>query len=179
MNPFNRLLLIPCVMALAACARTAPPISDATADKAAVEAVSLAWKQAYNARDAAAVTALYGDDAVLSAPGARALRGRTAIGEYFVSTIAQFSTSGLRVADEPLGETVASCDLAWHWKTYTVTDASGVVVDAGKLVTLFQRINGKWLIVGDTWNSDGTASPPALTARTGNARARVARQGDP
>ena len=44
-------------------------------------------------RDAAAVTALYGDDAVLSAPGARAVRGKAAIGDYFVKTIAQFSTT--------------------------------------------------------------------------------------
>ena len=162
----RRVIFIASIVALTACARSSPPTADPVADKAAVEAVSLAWKAAYNARDAAAVTALYGDDAVLSAPGARAVRGKAAIGDYFVKTIAQFSTSGLTVTDEPMGETVTSCDLAWHWKTYTVTDGSGAVVDAGKLVTLFQRTDGKWLIVGDTWNSDGTAVPPVAPAAT-------------
>ena len=159
-----RVMVMAGIVALTACARTSPPTTDPEADKAAVEAVSLAWKAAYNARDAAAVSALYGDNAVLSAPGARAVRGKAAIGDYFVKTIAQFSTSGLTVTDEPMGETVTSCDLAWHWKTYTVTDQSGAIVDAGKLVTLFQRTDGKWLIVGDTWNSDGTAAPSSSPA---------------
>ena len=39
----------------------------------------------------------------------------------------------------------------------------GALLDAGKLVTLFQRHNGQWLIAGDTWNSD--APPPAAVAR--------------
>jgi len=159
----RRIVVMAGIVALTACARFSPPAADPVADRAAVEAVSLAWKKAYNARDAAAVTALYGDDAVLSAPGARAVRGKAAIGDYFVKTIAQFSTSGLTVTDESMGETVTSCDLAWHWKTYTVTDQSGAIVDAGKLVTLFQRTDGKWLIVGDTWNSDGTAAPPVAS----------------
>jgi len=160
----RRVMVIACIVALTACARSSPPTVDPVADKAAVEAVSLAWKEAYNARDAAAVTALYDDDAVLSAPGARAVRGKAAIADYFVKTIAQFSTTGLTVTDEPMGETVTSCDLAWHWKTYTVTDGSGAVVDAGKLVTLFQRTDGKWLIAGDTWNSDGTTAPSVAPA---------------
>ena len=171
------LVLAASFAALAACVRNTPPV-DATADKAAVEAVSIAWKSAYNAGDAAAVAALYAEDAVLSAPGARAVRGKAAIGDYFVKTIAQFSTSGLTVTDEPMGETVTSCDLAWHWKTYTVTDGSGAVVDAGKLVTLFQRTDGKWLIVGDTWNSDGTAAPPVASA-AGSASAAPATDSPP
>jgi len=131
--------------------------ADVSANKVAVEGLSLAWKTAFNAGDVAAVTALYADDAVLSAPGARALHGRAAIGAYFVDAVARFSAAGLTVEDAPLGDAVASCDLAWQWKTYTVTDQAGVVVDAGKLVTLFRRQNGKWLIAGDTWNSDGTS----------------------
>jgi hypothetical protein len=106
----RRVIFMTVIVALAGCARSSPPTAEPVADKAAVEAVSLAWKEAYNARDAAAVTALYGDDAVLSAPGARAVRGKAAIGDYFVKTIAQFSTSGLTVTDEPMGETIASCD---------------------------------------------------------------------
>ena len=160
------LVLAASFAALAACVRNAPP-ADTTADKAAVEAVSIAWKNAYNAGDAAAVAALYAEDAVLSAPGERAMHGNASISEYFVKTVAEFSAAGLTVEDEPMGDVVASCDLAWQWKTYKVADKAGVVVDAGKLVTLFQRRDGKWMIVGDTWNSDatpGAATGPAAAS---------------
>ena len=137
---------------LAACARGGSPVVDVAAEKAAVEAVSLAWKNAYNAGDVAAVAALYAKDAVLSAPGARAVHGGAAISQK----VAEFGAAGLTVEDEPMGDVLASCDLAWQWKTYKVIDKAGAVVDAGKLVTLFRRQDGRWLIAGDTWNSDAT-----------------------
>ena len=151
--------------ALGACSRSAPPTADLAADKSAIKAVSIAWKNAYNGGNAAAVAALYAEDAVLSAAGTPLVRGGAAISDYFVKKIAEFSAAGLTVADDPMGDVAASCDLAWQWETYTVTNKSGVVVDAGKLLTLFQRKNGKWKIVGDTWNSDtlaaARAAPPA------------------
>ncbi len=157
------LVLAASFAALAACARSTQPATNTVADKAAVEAVSIAWKNAYNAGDASAVAALYAEDAVLSAPGERVVHGKASISEYFVGKVAEFGASGLMVADAPMGDVVASCDLAWQWKTYEVTDQAGVVVDTGKLVTLFQRKDGKWMIVGDTWNSDiAPAASPSV-----------------
>lgn len=62
--------------------------------------------------------------------------------------------------DAPLGELRSSGDLGFQWMTYRICDLSGAVVDVGKLLTLFQRKNGKWMIVGDTWNSNVAASAP-------------------
>jgi uncharacterized protein (TIGR02246 family) len=133
----------------------------ASADTAEIAAVSLAWKQAYNAGDVAAVADLYSDDAVLSAPGQPAVLGKAAIHQYFVETMAKFATAGLTVNDRPMGDVVTSCDLAWQWQTYEVVDKAGHVVDSGRLVTLLKRTNGRWLIAGDTWNSSG---PPARSS---------------
>lgn len=152
----RQLALAAAVAALGACARVAPP-ADAAADAAAIRAVNAAWKAAYNAGDVAAVAALYADDAVLSAPGAPALLGSAAINEYFTGTVAEFAAAGLTVVDQPLGDVVASGNLAWQWQSYRIVDRSGAVVDAGTLVTLFRRRDGRWLIAGDTWNSDGSA----------------------
>jgi len=137
-----------------------PPAATSEAERSAVKAVSAAWKSAYNSGDAAAVSALYTEDAVLSAPGEPPVLGRAAISAYFVRKVAEFSAAGVTVEDAPLGDVVASGDLAWQWQTYRVVHKSGAVADEGKLVTLFQRINGRWLIAGDTWNSDGTSAPP-------------------
>ena len=155
----SRLLPVAALLALlSACAPAAPPAVDPTP----IRAVSLEWKHAYNAGDAAAVTALYAADAVLSAPGEPVVQGAAAISDYFAKKVKEFSGLGLTVTDQPLGEVVASGDMAWQWQTYRVSDKSGALVDSGKLVTLFQRRGGRWLIAGDTWNSD-TARPPAAS----------------
>jgi uncharacterized protein (TIGR02246 family) len=129
-------------------------------DEAEIRAVSHAWKEAFNSGDTAAVLALYAEDAVLAAPGVPAVLGKAAIREYFQQTIAAFKAAGLTVEDAPLGDLRASGDLGFQWMTYRISDRSGAVVDAGKLLTLFQRRNGKWLIVGDTWNSDLATHAP-------------------
>jgi uncharacterized protein (TIGR02246 family) len=147
------LLVSATIGAATGCCRGQP--ADTAATAAQVAAASIAWKQTFNAGDPAAVTALYAEDAVLSAPGQPVVRGRAAIGEYFVKTAARFAAAGLTVADAPMGEAVASGDLGYQWKTYTISDRAGVQVGSGQLLTLFRRTAGKWLIVGDTWNPDG------------------------
>ena len=129
-------------------------------DEAEIRAVSRAWKDAFNSGDMAAVLALYGEDAVLAAPGLPAVLGKAAIRAYFEQTIVAFKSAGLIVEDTPIGDLRSSGDLGFQWMTYRISDRSGAVVDAGKLLTLFQRKNGKWMIVGDTWNSDLAAHAP-------------------
>jgi uncharacterized protein (TIGR02246 family) len=145
--------------ALAACAKTAPPAADTAADETAIRAVNTAWFKAFNAGDGVAVAALYAEDAVLSAPGAPAARGKASISEYYVKDLAASAAAGLTNEDGPTSDVGASGDLAWQWGTYKVTDKSGAAVDAGKYTTVFQRKDGKWMIIRDTWNSD--AAPAA------------------
>jgi len=157
------------LLALAACSKREAPVVDtaaamtpatapapaAGADKEAVQAVNAAWFKAYNARDVDAITALYADDAVVSAPGKPSARGTTAIKDAFSKDIAAATKAGIANNAGASGETGVSGDLAWEWNTYSATDKSGKVVDKGKYVTLFERRNGKWVIIRDIWNSDG------------------------
>jgi uncharacterized protein (TIGR02246 family) len=154
-------ILAATLLALVACAKTPAP-DTAAADADAIRAVTVDWNKAYNSGDGARVAALYAEDAVLMAPGAPSARGKASISEYYAKDAAAFAAAGLTVADAPTSDVAQSGDLAWQSGTYTSTDRSGATVDAGKFLTVFQRKDGKWMIVRDTWNSD--AARPAETA---------------
>lgn len=140
----------------AAMASPAAPVAPSTAaDQEAVKAVNVAWFKAYNAHDAAALSALYADDAVLSAPGAPSARGAAAIRDAFQKDIAASTKAGISNSVGTNEELGVSGDLAWESNTFSVTDKAGKTLDRGKYVTVFERRNGKWLIIRDIWNSDG------------------------
>ena len=158
MNNLRRLIVLAASLAaLAACTKSmAPSAADTAADKAAIDAIEDAYYKGYNAGDGAAVATLYAEDAVLNAPGLPALRGKGAISEFFVKDAADFTSAGHSEADGATSEFGGSGDLAWRWGTYKIIDKSAATVDVGKYITVFQRNNGKWMIIRDTWNSDAT-----------------------
>src|SRR5260370_1204464 len=69
--------------------------------------------------------------------------------------------AGVGLVDGPTSDVSVSGDLAWQWGTFKITDKSGAGVDAGKYLTVFQRKDGKWVIIRDTWNSDAAPAAPA------------------
>lgn len=159
------------IISLSACSKAEAPLADTAAamapsaapattaaDQEAVKAVNVAWFKAYNAHDVNALSALYADDAVLSAPGVPTARGVAAIKEVYGKDLAAAAKAGISNNLGNDGEVGASGDLAWEANTFTVTDKSGKTLDKGKYVTVFERKNGKWMIIRDIWNSDG---PPA------------------
>ena len=153
------------LVALAGCAKTAPPAADAAADETAIRAINPAWFVAYNAGDADGLAAFYSDDAVLNIPGAPAARGRDAIREAFVKDIAASTAAGGFTSNQgPSPEFGVSGDLGWEWNTFTVTDSSGATVDTGKYVTVYGKKDGKWFIIRDIWNSDTPPVTPAPAA---------------
>jgi chemotaxis protein MotB len=162
MNNLRRLIVLAASLAaLAACTKSMAP-ADIAADKAAIDAIEDAYYKGYNAGDGAAVATLYAADAVLNAPGLPALRGNAAISDFFVKDAADFASAGHSEGDGPTSEFGVSGDLAWRWGTYKIIDKSGATVDVGKYITVFQRTNGKWMIIRDTWNSD--SAPAAASA---------------
>jgi len=162
MNNIRKLVVIAASFAaLAACARTAPTAADSAADETAARAVNIAWFKAYNAGDGGGVAALYAEDAVLNAPGAPAARGMASIREYFMKSAAAAAAAGVALVDGPTSDVGVSGDLAWQSGTFKITDKSGAAMDAGKYITVFQRKDGKWMIIRDTWNADGVPAAPA------------------
>jgi uncharacterized protein (TIGR02246 family) len=160
----NVLVTLAAMAAIVGCAKPAAPVADTTADADAVRAVNNAWFAAYKAGDADTLASLYAEDALLMAPGAASASGRAAIREAYAKDTASMALAGLSNNDGGSSDVGVSGDLAWQNGTFTITDKSGATVDTGKYLTLFQRREGKWLIIRDTWNSDAPPTPAAPAA---------------
>jgi ketosteroid isomerase-like protein len=157
MLKFRKVLLLAAVsVALVACMPKAP---DTAADEAALKGELSAWMDAYNAGNAEGVTKLYAEGALLMAPGAAVAVGRPGIFAFIEGDIKKTKAAGQVVNAGEITGVGVDGDTGWLSGTFTVTDGSGATVDTGKFLSVSSRIGGEWLMVRDTWNSDGTAAP--------------------
>jgi uncharacterized protein (TIGR02246 family) len=116
--------------------------------RAQTEKMDRAWEKAYNAGDAAALTALYTKDAKVMAPGAEMASGTSAIQKLFAADVAQGVKNTLT-----LGDVVGFGDYALETGTFVATSAEGKHLDHGSFMTLLRKVDGGWKIHRDTWNS--------------------------
>jgi uncharacterized protein (TIGR02246 family) len=143
-------MIRPFVVGLVAMALALPlPALAQGADlRAEAEKMDQAWQKAYNAGDAAALTALYTKDAKVMAPGAEAASGTKAIQALFEADVAQKVNNTLTLED-----VVGFGDYALETGKYVATSADGKHVDHGSFMTLLKKVDGGWKIHRDTWNS--------------------------
>lgn len=140
------------VVALAACAAPADqaPAVDLAAEAAAVEAVSMQWMEAAQARDLDAATALFADDAVFfdqeegSTVGLAAIRADmeeswAANPDFALS----WSTNSVNVA--------SAGDMAWERGSWTYDpDGMGEAASmTGEYVTIYKKVDGVWKVASD------------------------------
>jgi uncharacterized protein (TIGR02246 family) len=116
--------------------------------RAQTEKMDRAWEKAYNAGDAAALTALYTKDAKVMAPGAEVASGTSAIQKLFAADVAQGVKNTLT-----MGDVVGFGDYALETGTFVATSAEGKHLDHGSFMTLLRKVDGGWKIHRDTWNS--------------------------
>jgi uncharacterized protein (TIGR02246 family) len=116
--------------------------------RAQIAKMDQAWQTAYNKGDAAAVTALYANDAKVMAPGGEPVSGTKAIQAYFAADIAQGAKNTLTT-----GDIVGFGDFALATGGYVATAADGKHLDHGPYMTLYKKVDGGWKIYRDTWNS--------------------------
>jgi uncharacterized protein (TIGR02246 family) len=107
-----------------------------------------AWQKAYNAGDAAAVTALYAKDAVVMAPGAEPASGSSAIQAFFTADVKAGAKNALTLED-----VVGFGDYALETGKWVATSADGKHLDHGPYMTLYKKEGGGWKLYRDTWNS--------------------------
>ncbi len=119
------------------------------ADKADFEAMSAKWKAAYDSGDGAAVAALYAEDAMLLPPNMEPVSGREAIAEFWTMVTANGGTTDLKVK-----EVYSMGDMAAEVGTYSGTAPDGSHTDHGHYTIIWKKMDGKWMMYRDIWNSD-------------------------
>lgn len=131
--------------------------TDMEALTAAIGEANATFTEALKSGDAAAIAALYADDAVRLPPDEPMVRGRAAIEQGFNEFFAGTSARDLTLTTVDVG---ASGDLAYEIGTFTFqgeTEA-GAAERQGKYVVVWKRAaDGTWKMQVDIWND----TPPA------------------
>jgi uncharacterized protein (TIGR02246 family) len=162
-TPRRLALALGTVVVLNACAPAAPPAVDTAADEAALKAITAAWLDAYNAGDVEKMVAMYTEDAVLMPPHASVANGHAGIRAFLTADTAAAKAAGMKLVPGP-ATAGALGDMGWESGSYTITDGSGGTVDSGSYLSVARKVNGKWLYIRDTYNSDRPLPTPAPAA---------------
>ncbi len=142
------LLTLP-VLLFVSCER-AP--EDTAEVRQAIEAINKQFADAVKRGDAAAVAALYTEDARLLPPNGPTLVGREAIQNFFQSNI----DAGVSDLQLTILEVGVVRDLAYEIGQYALTiqpEEGEALRDQGKYVVIWKRENGEWKLDVDIFNS--------------------------
>ena len=118
-------------------------------DEEDIAAVNAQWEKAANSGDAAGLTALYTDDAVLLPPASPMVQGKDNIQAYWKAMI----DMGVSNMDLETIELTVSGNDAFEVGTFTYK--AGDTQASGKAIVLWRKgDDGKWRFRHDIWNED-------------------------
>ena len=131
------------------------PAVDEAAVRQAIEDMIAGWESAALAGDAAALAALYAEDAVLLPPNHAKAAGSAAIQAAFTEMLAATPFTAIDIVVDG-SEVSKSGDIAWAHGSYTSTNTvnGAPYEDTGKWLAVYENYDGQWSHVADTWNSD-------------------------
>ena len=120
-------------------------------NKATIEKLNDAWTAAFNKGDAAAVAALYTEDAYVLPPGSAMVKGRAAIEAFWRQAAQQMTDAKLTTVDVlPLGRSAAR-----EIGTVTLKTKSQPPQEiVGKYVVVWRKVGRDWKLATDIWNTD-------------------------
>ena len=120
-------------------------------DRATIEKLNDVWSAAFNKGDAAAVAALYSEDAYVLPPGGEMVKGRAAVEGFWRQAAQQMGDAKLTTVDVlPLGPEAAREVGTVTLKTKTQPPQEVV----GKYVVVWRKAGGDWKLATDIWNTN-------------------------
>ena len=142
-------------MALIAATGTAARAADVRADIQAILELDKKWVTAIAEKEVDWIAELYAPAGRLMPPGAPASQGRPAIADAWKAMV---ETPGFSLTFEPTEIHVAGTgDLAYDVGTWKSSSgpADARAEDHGKYVVVWAKMQGRWQVVADIFNSDG------------------------
>ena len=138
------------IVLFAACKVAPPDLSEA--DRTAIRAATDSFVANQRARRDSATAQMYTENASLMPPNAGIVEGRAAIRAWLAAFPAMSGFTLTPIEMEGRG------DLAYVRGTYSFTlvgpDGHQIGEDRGKFVEVRRKVEGKWLVVADIYNSD-------------------------
>jgi uncharacterized protein (TIGR02246 family) len=120
-------------------------------DKAAIQKLNDKWDEAFNRGDAAAVAAMYTQDAYLLPEGAEMIKGREGIQAFWADAAKEIGDARLTTLDVlPMGPDYLREIGTFHFKT----KGDKPQELNGKYVVVWRKIGNDWLLATDIWNGD-------------------------
>lgn len=153
---------LPLAFVLAACA----PKVDIEAETAALRARSEGVVAAEKAQDIEAAVAFYAEDAIVQPAGAPLLRGRDAIRGMYNDV---FGSGAVKQFESipTLIEVAAGGDVGYEYgvNRFTLTTPGGDMLDVGKYLVVWKKVDGQWYAAVLSFNSDTPAPTPVPATR--------------
>jgi uncharacterized protein (TIGR02246 family) len=135
-------------VAVAVLASVAPAMAQS---KTAIQKLEDQWGAAFSKGDAAAVAAMYTEDAYVLPAGAPMAHGRDDIQKFWGAAMQQLSDVKCTAVDvKPLGRSAAREIGTCTFKTKGATPQDGAL----KYAVVWQKVNGQWMLNTDIWNMD-------------------------
>jgi uncharacterized protein (TIGR02246 family) len=136
-------MLVACLMLIAGPA--------AAQSKAVIQKADDKWSEAFNKGDAAALAAMYTEDAYLLPPGAEMMKGRSAIAAFWGRQMQQIGDVGCTALDvKPLGRNSAREIGTCSFKTKAQPPQDGAL----KYAVVWEKEGGQWRLLQDIWNTN-------------------------
>ena len=122
----------------------------------AMEKLAMAWQEAYNAGDIAAVAAMYAEDGSRMPPDMPAVTGREAI----QAQIQGGKDAGLAKVKIKVVESKMVGDVGFARGVFEGMDPAGNSTGTGKWANAVKMVDGKMMVQYDIWNLDAPAPSP-------------------
>ncbi|MGC2236578.1 MAG: nuclear transport factor 2 family protein [Pyrinomonadaceae bacterium] len=113
------------------------------------------WDRLFNARDIANLSDLYAEDAVSMPYNYQTVSGKKAVRAELEKFFEQTDAAKHETfPEEIITKDDVSIERSRYINTYTPKGTSNRIVETGRHVICRKKINGKWLITWEIWNSD-------------------------
>jgi uncharacterized protein (TIGR02246 family) len=140
---FRIAILVACLMFLVGPA--------AAQSKATIQKFDDKWAEAFNKGDAAALAAMYTEDAYALPPGTEMMKGRSAIEAFWRQQMQQIGDVKCTALDvKPLGRSAAREIGTCSFKTKAQPPQDGAL----KYAVVWEKAGSQWRLLQDIWNTN-------------------------